>query len=316
MADCRESNRRAAPVAGPHLARAVLRLNAGAGMATRPGDQRRHTIQPIRYSADPSLSSPGIFFRAALADLVASARPARLFALSSIRSRYRRAWLGYLWLFVPAIATAAACTALRYSEVIIVRDTLIPYPLFALTGMLLWQGFVEGIAMPNQHVSANRHMLTRTPIPHETVLLAGLYDLALNALVRLGAMFILLAGFGGPALATWLLVPLGMVLLISLGVAVGLMLSPLSLLYDDVGRALGVITGFGLLLTPVLYPLPEHSLLWLNPVAPLLDGTRGWIAGVRPDAVFFIIGGVGLVGMVAGWLLYRLARPRLVERLG
>jgi len=106
------------------------------------------TIQPIRYSADPSLSSPGLFFRAALADLAASVRPARLFALSSIRSRHRRAWLGYLWLFVPAIATAAACPALRYNNIIVVRDTLIPYPLFALTGMLLWQGFVEGITMP------------------------------------------------------------------------------------------------------------------------------------------------------------------------
>ncbi len=76
------------------------------------------------------------------------------------------------------------------------------------------------------------------------------------------------------------------------------------------------MTGFGLLLTPVLYPLPERSLLWLNPVAPLLDGTRGWIAGVGPDAGFFVIGGAGLFGMVVGWLLYRLARPRLVERLG
>jgi len=274
------------------------------------------TIQPIRYSADPSLSSPVLFFRTALTDFAASVRPARLFALSSIRSRYRRAWFGYLWLFVPAIATAAACAALRYNNIIVVRDTMIPYPLFALTGMLLWQGFVEGIVMPYQQVSAHRHMLTRTPIPHETVLLAGLYDLGLNAVVRLGALFVLLAAFGVPALASWLLVPLGMALLIGLGVAVGLILSPLSLLYDDVGRAVGVISGFGLLLTPVLYPLPEYSLLWLNPVAPLLDGTRGWIAGVGPDASFFVIGGAGLVGMVAGWLLYRLARPRLVERLG
>ncbi len=67
-------------------------------------------IQPIRYSADPSLSSPVSFLRAALADLVASVRPARLFALSSIRSRYRRAWLGYLWLFVPATVRASVAS--------------------------------------------------------------------------------------------------------------------------------------------------------------------------------------------------------------
>jgi lipopolysaccharide transport system permease protein len=273
-------------------------------------------IRHVHYSSAPILYSPRVFFCAAVADLAASLRPGRLFAISALRARYRRAWLGYLWLFVPAIATAAASTVLRRTNIIIMRDTPIPYPLFALAGMLLWQGFVDGLAMPYQQVSANRLLLTRTPIPHETVLVAGLSELALNGVIRIAALCIAAVAFGVAAQATWLFLPLGLALLIALGVAVGLFLSPLSLLFEDVARAIGLITGFALLLTPVLYPLPEGSPLWLNPVAPLLDGTRGWISGVQPSRDFFVAGTLCPIGVVAGWLLYRLARPHLIERLG
>lgn len=274
------------------------------------------TIDQTRYSADPTLAQPGRFLRAACRDIVASERPARLFALTALRARHRRTWLGYAWLLVPALVTAAACTALRHNAVIAIRETPFPYPLFAFAGMLLWQGFVEAIFMPGTQILSNRHLLTRTSIPHEAVLLAGLYDLATNAVVRLVILFVLLPLFGVPILAQWLLVPLGAALLILFGVAIGLLLSPLSLLYDDIGRVIGVVTSFGLLLTPVLYPLPAQSVLWLNPVATLLAGTRGWIVGAMPGPGYVAIGAAGIVGVIVGWLSYRVARPRLVERLG
>ena len=264
----------------------------------------------------PALARPGRFCHAAYRDLRIAAGPARLFALTTLRARHRRSVFGYIWLLVPALATAAICATLRNSHIIAVGGTPIPYPLFALAGMLLWQGFIDGLGMPNAQIMANRYLLTRTPIPHEAVLLAGLYDLGLNATTRLVVLLILLAASGVPVMASWAFVPVGAALLIALGVALGLVLSPLSILYDDVGRAIGLIASFGLLLTPVLYPLPAGSWLWLNPVSPLIDGTRGWVVGSTPRVGLFVVGAASLSGMVVGWLLYRLARPRLIERLG
>lgn len=270
----------------------------------------------IHYTAEPALAHPVAFLRGALLDLRASAYPAAILFRSSLRARHRRAWLGYLWLVVPALATAMACTVLHASKIVAVSATALPYPLFVLTGMMLWQCFWDAIAMPQQQLAAHRQMLTRTPVPPEAVLLAGLCELAMTAAIRLGLMVVAAAVIGPPAAASWLLLPVGAAALIGVGLAVGLFLAPVGLLYDDVGRAIGLLGTFALLLSPVLYPVPAGSVLRFNPIAPLLDGARGSLTGVGYTPAFFIIGALGPLGVVLGWLGYRLARTHLAERLG
>jgi lipopolysaccharide transport system permease protein len=74
-------------------------------------------------------------------------------------------------------------------------------------------------------------------------------------------------------------------------------------------------------LTPVIYPAaissPGSTLIWLNPVSPVLDTTRAWLLSGEPHYLpgFFMVSGATLLGLLAGWLLYRLALPILIERV-
>ena len=77
-----------------------------------------------------------------------------------------------------------------------------------------------------------------------------------------------------------------------------------------------------MLLTPVVYALPSTGLLAkltaINPVSPLIVTSREWLAvgpasHVLPALSVFI---VTLILLFAGWVLYRLAMPILVERMG
>ncbi len=78
--------------------------------------------------------------------------------------------------------------------------------------------------------------------------------------------------------------------------------------------------GFAFFVTPIVYPVPTKwpaSLLaTLNPVTPLLDTTRSWIAlgPVSPSTGFFAVTAGTFVLFLVAWLLYRLAIPHFISR--
>ena len=273
------------------------------------------------YSAEPLLRSPERFAAAARADLRVVPRSAWRMWVRRLQARHRASRLGYAWLPVPALALALTWVYLDHVRVVRFGDTGIPYLAYVLSGVVLWQVFAEGLQAPLRALGDARHMLTKARLPHEAWLASAALDVALNLVVRLAVLVVGLVAAGTSLRAAILLAPLGMVALLVLGFAIGLALTPVGLLYEDVGQALTVVAGFWFFLTPVVYPWPADlagdSLIALNPVTPLVVTTRAWLTGA-PGAEPAQLAGVGagaVVLLVAGWLVYRLARPHLVARL-
>jgi lipopolysaccharide transport system permease protein len=268
------------------------------------------------YDARPELSSPGRFLRAAWMDIRAS--PAVGYGLfrSNLKARYRRSRLGYLWLILPAVMTTLACLYLQSQRILGLTDTRVPYAVFVLSGTVLWQVFVDALNVPLQQFAAARQLITRSRVPHEALVLAGMMEVFLNGALRLAVVAPVLVAYGVGASWAILLVPLGVAALALAGAAFGLLLAPLGLLYDDVGRAILLGTGFWFFLTPVVYRTPEGGLIGLNPVTPLLDTGRAWLTGGAAASGFLPVVLGSLLLSVAAWFLYRIARPHIVARLG
>lgn len=268
------------------------------------------------YDSHAETADSRRFLKAAAADLVRAPAVGWHLFRSGLATRYRRSFLGYLWLVLPALATTATCAYLASHRVIAVPATGAPYPLFVLCGVCLWQVFVEALNSPLQELNAQRQLITRSRAPHEAVVLAGAMSVALNSVIRLVLVILALVAFGAPVGPSLLLAPIGLLALILLGLALGLVLAPFGLLYDDVGRGLTLVIGFGFFLTPIIYPEPAGGLLRLNPVTPILSSTRSWLLSEPADHRFILIAGLTLAGLVVSWLAYRIARPHLVARLG
>jgi lipopolysaccharide transport system permease protein len=117
------------------------------------------------------------------------------------------------------------------------------------------------------------------------------------------------------------LVPLGVIGLVLLGLALGVLIAPLGLLYDDAGRALLIATWLWFFLTPVIYRPPAsgllHAIVKLNPVTPAFSATRAWLTGGAAGfpLAASLVTAVAAVVLAWGWLLYRIAQPHLVVRL-
>jgi lipopolysaccharide transport system permease protein len=191
-----------------------------------------------------------------------------------------------------------------------------------MIGLLLWQAFVDAVQSPLKTVTAAKSMLTRINFPREAVLLAGLGEVLFNFLVRLVLLIAVFLWFKLVPPATIWLAPLGVAAIVALGFMIGVLLTPLGVLYSDVAQGLPVITTFWMFLTPVVYPPPQVGLGALlshwNPVSPLIIVTRDWMTlGTTTQlAGFVLIFSATLVALFLGWMAYRMAMPHLIARIG
>ncbi|MCC6231546.1 MAG: ABC transporter permease [Verrucomicrobiales bacterium] len=250
-------------------------------MATPP-------LRELVYTAESPMRRPALLVAAMLRDLWAARELAWRLFVRDLSSQYRQSVLGYFWAFVPPLLAALPWVFLNQQNIINVGPTGIPYPAFVMTGTMLWQTLIDAMNGPLRQTSAAKPMLAKIRFPREALLLAGLAGTGWNLLIRMSLLVPVLAYYGVRPSAMMLWAPLGLVAVVLLGYSVGLLLTPLGLLYNDVGRGMTVIAGFGMLLTPVVYPPPSSGIggflaSW-NPASPVVVVTRDWLTGQDPTA--------------------------------
>lgn len=273
-------------------------------------------IDEVVYTSASELRHPWRFLVDAIHDLARSRGVAWQLFRGNLQARHRRAWLGYLWLVLPSIATTVVWVYVQRRGIVAVPTPGVPYPVYVLSGMVLWQVFTDALNAPLQQLGAGKQIITRSRVPHEALILAGAIEVFANCAVRLTILAALLVAFRVPLASTAILVPIGIVALAILGLALGLLAAPAGMLYDDVARAIVIATTFWFFLTPIIYRLPHAGLLRLNPVTPLLDTTRAWLLSGDATSGFATVTILATATLVVAWLFHRLARPHLIARLG
>lgn len=265
-------------------------------------------------TADAALAHPGVFLRETWDDLRRAPSVGWRLFRSSVQARHRRTWLGYLWLLLPTLGTTLVWVYVQARHIVSTGPTALPYPIHVLAGTVLWQVFVDALNAPLQQFGAGRQMIARMRVPPEAFLFAGVVETLFNFAVRAVVIVPLLVYFGLSLRASAAFVPIGIVALTLFGLALGIAVTPLGLLYDDVGRAITLITGLWFFLTPVLYPA-NGAMRW-NPLTPLIETTRGWMTGTTTAPGFAVVMALTVPAVAAMWLVLRVARPHVVARLG
>jgi len=256
-----------------------------------------------------------------LTDLKASRGLAWRLFVRNISAQYRQSLLGYLWAFIPLIFTTMIWIFLNSQQIIDVGDPGMPYPLFILTGTVLWQTFADALESPLRLLTESKTMLTKVNFPREALILTSVGLVVFNFLIRIVLLIVIFAWYKVLPPTTIFLVPFGVFSLILLGLMIGLLLTPLGILYQDVGRAIAIGLQAWFFLTPVIYPVPQASwaasLIKLNPVTPLLYTTREWLTTGESTQLFgFLwVTSLSLTMLFVGWVLYRIAMPHLISRI-
>lgn len=279
-------------------------------------------LPEIVYSQESQLHNPAKLVKRMFVDLAASRFLAWRLFVRNMTAQHRQTVLGYFWLVLGPIVQTLLWVFLNSQKVINVGATEIPYPAFVLTGTLLWQGFSDALLNPIQQIQASKQMLTKIHFPHEAILLASFGQVLVNFGIRLMLLVVVYLWFRLPLTTSLLFAPLGILTLIGFGMMLGLLLTPLALLYGDVQRMLTMAISLWFFVTPVIYPSPTSGWAALvtkcNPVTSILVTTRQLLSGseLTQLAPFIAVASVTLILSLFAWVVYRLAMPYLIERIG
>lgn len=273
------------------------------------------------YTAASQLRDPLRLVREMVRDLGAARWLAWRLLVRNLSARYRQALLGHAWGILPPLLTTIVFVVLQDAGYFSVEKTPVPYGLFVLTGMTFWQVFADALQAPMRQVSQCHAMLTKVQFPREALMIAAVGEVFYSFAIRLALLIAILAWFGIPLSSAMVLVPFGVFALMALGMAIGLWLTPLSMLYQDVNQGLPYLVSLWMFATPVLYPArgsgPGSFFVRINPVTALLDTTRGWLLGSPSpwshDFLWILM--LVSLALLSGWLFYRLALPVLIERM-
>ncbi|MEM1058181.1 MAG: ABC transporter permease [Verrucomicrobiota bacterium] len=274
------------------------------------------------YTPEPYLRHPGELVVEMWRDILSSRELAWRLTVRNISALYRQTYFGYLWAFLPPIATTVAFLFLKQGGVVSAGDIAVPYAAYLLISTSLWQLFADAVVTPLRVVTASKAMLIKINFQREALIIASIAETLFNFFVRLSLVLFAMLWYGVLPAATVWLVPLGLLALLAAGTVVGLLLTPLGLLYQDIQKGLPMVLNFWMLLTPVVYAAGgdgiRDALMKWNPISPLLATTRDWLLTGQSTFLleFCLVGGAAFALLILGWVLYRVAMPHVIARLG
>jgi lipopolysaccharide transport system permease protein len=254
-------------------------------------------------------------------DLVGSHFLAKQLATRDIRSQYRQSYLGIIWAFITPVTSAFVWIFLSATGTIKLSDTGVPYPVFVFSGTLIWSIITEAINSPTSNTNAARGILTKINFPKEALVLSGIYKLLFNSTIKIALLVVLIFGFGIGFHWSLLLFPFAILAAILFGTTIGLFITPISLIYNDISKIISMGLSLLMYITPVVYAIPKEgfmkTVMEMNPFTALILTTRDLALGTTPEYLgyfcWIFVASASL--FFIGLLFYRISIPIIVERL-
>ncbi|CAN5216401.1 N/A [soil metagenome] len=256
-------------------------------------DQAIQTRSHVRTEAAPELRiNKPVRSRVLLSEMWTTLRVAKMIAIRDIKSKYKQAALGPLWLLIAPLGMLFAIT-IAFSGVTDVQTGDIPYLPFALVGLTVWTFIQLSATLGSQAIVTNSSLVRRSPMPRIALITGSLLGNLPPVIVMFSLMLLATAFTRGFALQI-LLLPLLILWLFVFAVGLAMLLGALTVRFRDTASALPLIISAGIFVSPVGYPLAGapsniHALLTINPVSGLIEAWR-WAILDMPDPQWLVIG--------------------------
>lgn len=246
---------------------------------------------------------------------------AKQLAVRDIRSQYRQSILGVFWGLVPVLSNAFVWIFLQSSGTIKLDSTNVPYPLFVVLGTTIWSLFSECLMMPISTVNANIGIITKINFDKEALISLGFIKILFNLSIKLGLILFFLIYFQiMPSSSFIMFVPiLGLIML--LFISLGIILTPIGVLYNDVNKFIPFLFQLLMYVSPVLYLTPKEGymekIISINPLSYIIIDIRNSLTGMPIENWFFLLAIFIFTIILAlfSLIVYRVSMPILTERM-
>lgn len=245
-----------------------------------------------------------------------------VFVWRDLKIRYKQAVLGFLWVVVQPLALTLVYS-IFFGYVARIPSEGVPYPVFFLGGMILWQFFNLAVTQGSVSLVAQQQIITKVYFPRPLAPLTSVMSSFVDFLIMFGLLIAVELFYGIWPGWPILLAPLFAILTVLMAFAICLWLSAMDALYRDVRYALVFLMQVWYFATPIIYPLsivPDRFrwIMTLNPLAATVQGFRWCMLGnVSPppllDVIVAIV--VTFVLLISGAMFFRRVEQRVIDMI-
>lgn len=248
-----------------------------------------------------------------------------IFVKRDLTAVYKQTVLGPLWFLVSPVLTVAVY-ALVFGGVAGIGTDGIPKILFYLSGIVLWNYFATCLTSTSNTFVNNRNIFGKVYFPR----LAVPFSIIISNLVKFGIQFSLFLVVllyyvvfkqYNPNIDMHILIfPLILITLAVLGLSAGIIISALTTKYRDFTFMVAVGVNLLMFASPVIIPASQippsfQKYLFLNPVAPLIEGFRYCFLGAGTFSVtgILISTGVSFVMLFIGLVIFNKVEQNFMD---
>lgn len=236
------------------------------------------------------------------------------FTWRDIKVRYKQATLGVLWAAMQPLSMMLLFTVI-FSRGLKVSSDGLPYPIFAFSGLMIWNIFSNGLLNAASSMVANANIIKKIYFPRLIIPLSSILTALFDFLFAFG-VFIILLVYYQLHFSLWKLVifaPLSILLTVITTFGLGTLLASLNIKYRDFQYALPFMIQFLLFLNPVLYSTKAFDnilirrIMQFNPIAGAIDLMRSIFTG-GSDFQWSMVAGqfmVAFIFLILGIYVFR-----------
>jgi lipopolysaccharide transport system permease protein len=236
-----------------------------------------------------------------------------MFTWRDVKVKYKQTFLGFTWaIFQPVVMTILF--TLSFGKVISAGSNMtVPYPIFALSGFIIWNIFSSGLSAAGNSMVNNANIIKKIYFPRLIIpvssVLVSLIDFLMAFLIFIPVLYYYECAFSVEAI---IYIPLSLLLTCLSTFGLGTFLSAVNVKYRDFRYILPFFIQALLFATPVIYPIKISQneyfifLMKLNPMSAPIELFRHSFISEPLDITSVMISvGVSLFLFVAGIFYFR-----------
>ncbi len=229
------------------------------------------------------------------------------FAWRDVKVKYKQTVLGILWVLLQPLMLVVVFTFF-FSRMLGVGSLQMPYPLFALSGIVLWNFFSASVTNSGNSMLQNAPIIKKIYFPRLIIPIASIISASIDLIIGI-LLFLIVTAFYPVStdflklLICW---PAALALTLIGTSGLGCWLSALSVKYRDFRFVIPFLIQLGFFVTPVVYTMNSENYPWLpfvlaiNPIYGALLLFRAPFLEVGPDSTLVAISALSTV--VIGWI--------------
>ncbi|MDP4283954.1 MAG: ABC transporter permease [Bacteroidota bacterium] len=187
------------------------------------------------------------------------------FTWRDVKVKYKQAALGVLWAILQPLIMMVMFT-LIFSKALKVSSDGIPYPVFALSGLLIWNIFSNGLLNSANSMVTNANIIKKIYFPRLIIPMSAVLTALVDFFFALIVYALVLIYYHQNVIILKLIfyLPLGILITIITTFGLGTFLAALNVKFRDFQYMIPFMIQFLLFANPVLYSAKAFTNPWIN----------------------------------------------------